>query len=59
MSAMLWALKESQEKLSSLEHEIWFAGLMSEEAGLHGSRALASQERFDFVIAAEPTGTRF
>ncbi|EDY19889.1 peptidase M20 [Chthoniobacter flavus Ellin428] len=56
MASMLWALKENREKLSGLEHEIWFAGLMSEEADQHGSRALAAQEHFDFVIAAEPTG---
>jgi len=55
MAAMLWALKESRETLPSLAHEVWFAGLMSEEADQYGSRALASQERFDFVIAAEPT----
>jgi acetylornithine deacetylase/succinyl-diaminopimelate desuccinylase-like protein len=55
MASMLWALKEAREKLPGLAHEIWFAGLMSEEADQHGSRALASQERFDFVIAAEPT----
>ena len=40
----------------SLGHEIWFAGLCSEEAGQHGARSLAAQERFDFVIAGEPTG---
>ena len=56
MAAMLWALRESRERLSGLSHEIWFAGLMSEEADQHGSRALAAEERFDFVIAAEPTG---
>lgn len=56
MASMLWALKENREKLAGLGHEIWFAGLMSEEADQHGSRALAAQERFDFVIAAEPTG---
>jgi acetylornithine deacetylase/succinyl-diaminopimelate desuccinylase-like protein len=55
MASMLWALKEARERLPSLGHEIWFAGLMSEEADQHGSRALAAQERFDFVIAAEPT----
>jgi acetylornithine deacetylase/succinyl-diaminopimelate desuccinylase-like protein len=55
MASMLWALKEAREKLPGLAHEIWFAGLMSEEADQHGSRALAAQERFDFVIAAEPT----
>ncbi|HSI12306.1 MAG TPA: M20 family metallopeptidase [Chthoniobacter sp.] len=55
MASMLWALKEAREKLPGLAHEIWFAGLMSEEADQHGSRALAAQEQFDFVIAAEPT----
>jgi acetylornithine deacetylase/succinyl-diaminopimelate desuccinylase-like protein len=56
MASMLWALKEAREKLPTLGYEIWFAGLMSEEADQHGSRALAREERFDFVIAAEPTG---
>lgn len=55
MAAMLWALRESHERLAELGHEIWFAGLMSEEADQHGSRALAAEERFDFVIAGEPT----
>ncbi|MGH8048559.1 MAG: M20 family metallopeptidase [Chthoniobacterales bacterium] len=53
IAAMLWALKESD--LSVLSHEIWFAGLMGEEAGLHGSKALAAREKFDFVIVGEPT----
>jgi acetylornithine deacetylase/succinyl-diaminopimelate desuccinylase-like protein len=56
MAAMLWALRECGPQLAHLTHEIWFAGLMSEEAGQHGSRALASEEQFDFVIAGEPTG---
>jgi acetylornithine deacetylase/succinyl-diaminopimelate desuccinylase-like protein len=56
MAAMLWALHESRARLAALSHEIWFAGLMSEEADQHGSRALAAEERFDFVIAGEPTG---
>ena len=56
MAAMLWALRESRERLGALGHEVWFAGLCSEEAGQHGARALAEQERFDFVIAGEPTG---
>ncbi len=55
MAAMLWALKMAGETLPGLGHEVWFAGLMSEEADQHGSRALSAQERFDFVIAAEPT----
>ena len=56
MAAMLWALRESRDCLATLGHEVWFAGLCSEEAGQHGARALAEQERFDFVIAGEPTG---
>ena len=56
MTAMLWALREMRERIPSLGHEIWFAGLAGEEAGQHGSKALAREERFDFVIAAEPTG---
>jgi acetylornithine deacetylase/succinyl-diaminopimelate desuccinylase-like protein len=55
MAAMLWALRESAPQLPQLSHEIWFAGLMSEESGQHGSRALAAEEHFDFVIAGEPT----
>jgi len=54
LAAMLWALKESD--VSGLSHEIWFAGLMGEEAGLHGSKDLAAREKFDFVIVGEPTG---
>jgi acetylornithine deacetylase/succinyl-diaminopimelate desuccinylase-like protein len=56
MASMLWALRAMREKLPALGHEIWFAGLCSEEAGQYGARALAEQERFDFVIAGEPTG---
>jgi acetylornithine deacetylase/succinyl-diaminopimelate desuccinylase-like protein len=56
MAAMLWALRGVRERLSSLGHEIWFAGLCSEEAGQFGATALAQEERFDFVIAGEPTG---
>ncbi len=55
LAAMLWALKESRAALAGLSHEIWFAGLMGEEAGLHGSRDLAAREKFDFVIVGEPT----
>jgi acetylornithine deacetylase/succinyl-diaminopimelate desuccinylase-like protein len=56
MASMLWALRENRDRLAGLGHEIWFAGLMSEETDQHGSRALAREERFDFVIAGEPTG---
>lgn len=56
MTAMLVALQELGGQLADLSHEIWFAGLMGEEAGLLGSLALAEQEAFDFVIVGEPTG---
>lgn len=56
IAAMLWALHNERERVPLLGHEIWFAGLMSEEASQHGSKALAREERFDFVIAGEPTG---
>ena len=56
MAAMLWALRSMRERLPSLGHEVWFAGLCSEEAGQYGARTLAEQERFDFVVAGEPTG---
>ncbi len=56
MAAMLWALRECREILPQLTHEIWFAGLMGEEAGQDGAKALAAQETFDFVVVGEPTG---
>ncbi|MFZ9964393.1 MAG: M20 family metallopeptidase [Terrimicrobiaceae bacterium] len=55
MASMLWALREAREFLDDLPHEIWFAGLVGEEAGQHGAKALAEEERFDFVMAGEPT----
>ena len=56
MAAMLWALRESRDLLPQLTHEIWFAGLMGEEAGQDGAKALAAEETFDFVVVGEPTG---
>lgn len=55
MAAMLWALRLLGDRVAHLSHEIWFAGLAGEEAGQHGAKALAAEERFDFVIAGEPT----
>ncbi len=55
MAAMLWALHECRDMLPSLTHEVWFAGLMGEEAGQDGAKALASQVDFDFVVVGEPT----
>ena len=56
MAAMLWALHECRDLLPDLSHEVWFAGLMGEEAGQDGAKALAAHENFDFVIVGEPTG---
>ncbi len=55
MAAMLHALLDCREILDDLTAEIWFAGLVGEEAGQFGAKALADQEHFDFVIAGEPT----
>jgi acetylornithine deacetylase/succinyl-diaminopimelate desuccinylase family protein len=55
MAAMLVALRESRDILSALSHEIWFAGLMGEEAGQQGVKALSTREKFDFAIVGEPT----
>ena len=55
MASMLWALRECRGILPKLTHEIWFAGLMGEEAGQDGAKDLAERERFAFVIVGEPT----
>ena len=55
MAAMLSALSRVRAELPKLSHEIWFAGLVGEESGQHGAKALASEEQFDIVIAGEPT----
>jgi acetylornithine deacetylase/succinyl-diaminopimelate desuccinylase-like protein len=55
MAAMLTALARCRDVLPYLSHEIWFAGLMSEEAGQNGAKALSAQETFDLVIVGEPT----
>ena len=63
-AAMLWALRELREKIPALPYEIWFAGLMSEEAGQDGSKAFSAELRADcdargvkaFALVGEPTG---
>ncbi len=45
MAAMLWALGELRDDLPRLAHEVWFAGLMGEEAGNEGAAALAADVR--------------
>jgi acetylornithine deacetylase/succinyl-diaminopimelate desuccinylase-like protein len=54
-ATMLWALREARGFLADLPYEIWFAGLVGEEAGQFGAKALAAEEPFDFVMAGEPT----
>lgn len=62
-AAMLWALRELREKIPALPYEIWFAGLMSEEAGQDGSKAFSAELRADldarglkaFAVVGEPT----
>jgi acetylornithine deacetylase/succinyl-diaminopimelate desuccinylase-like protein len=56
MAAMLWSLYELRDRIPSLGHEIWFAGLMGEEAGQEGARAFVTEERADFALIGEPTG---
>ena len=55
MAAMLIALRESRDIMPGLSREIWFAGLMGEEAGQEGAKTLSARERFDFAIVGEPT----
>jgi Acetylornithine deacetylase/Succinyl-diaminopimelate desuccinylase and related deacylases len=52
MASMLWALHECRDLLPHLTHEVWFAGLMGEEAGQDGAKALAAREKFAFVVSA-------
>lgn len=64
IAAMLWALLDLREKIPALPYEIWFAGLMSEEAGQDGSKAFSAGLRADleargikaFAVVGEPTG---
>ena len=56
-SAMLWALSLLRDELPKLRHEIWFAGLMGEEAGNEGAAALAADHPdAAFALVGEPTG---
>lgn len=61
MAAMLWALWELRETIPSLPYEIWFAGLMGEEAGQNGSKAFVEEyastgDEPAFALVGEPTG---
>ena len=57
IAAMLWALWELGDDVRRLGHEVWFAGLMGEEAGNEGAMALAAEHPdADFALVGEPTG---
>ncbi len=57
LTAMLWALAElGPDAVARMGHEVWFCGLMDEEAGNRGAYALA--EAFPdaaFALIGEPT----
>ncbi len=55
MAAMLAALSQRAQLIHTLPVEVWFAGLMGEEAGQLGAHALAATCKPDFVIVGEPT----
>lgn len=55
MAAMLAALSMRSDRIPNLPAEVWFAGLMGEEAGQLGAHTLAAECRPDFVIVGEPT----
>ncbi len=58
MAAMLWALAElGPDAVARMRHEVWFAGLMDEEAGNRGAHALAAAiPDAAFALVGEPTG---
>ena len=57
MAAMLRALWELRDTLPKLGHEVWFAGLMGEEAGNEGAASLAADHPdAAFALVGEPTG---
>lgn len=55
MAAQLWALWENRDLIPSLGYEIWFSGLMDEEAGQAGAAAAAHSLPVAFAVVAEPT----
>ncbi len=58
IAAMLCALDGMRDDLPRLGYEVWFAGLMGEEAGNEGAAALAADLRGEtaFALVGEPTG---
>ncbi|MCS7063555.1 MAG: M20 family metallopeptidase [Methylacidiphilales bacterium] len=62
MAAMLWALKTwaSSPQRAQSQNEVYFLGLMGEEAGNEGAQAIARDGSvpLDFVLVGEPTEFR-
>ena len=57
LAAMLRALWERREVIPRLSHEVWFCGLMDEEAGNRGAQWIVDQGiQADFALIGEPTG---
>jgi len=56
MAAMLWSLRTMGERIAGLGHEVWFVGLMGEEAGQEGAHAFVKEDSADFALIGEPTG---
>jgi len=61
MAAMLWALLDLRDVIAWLPYEIWFTGLMSEEAGQNGAKAFVQSYEPEevpatFALIGEPTG---
>ncbi|MDP9292186.1 MAG: M20 family metallopeptidase [Verrucomicrobiota bacterium] len=55
MAAMLCALVGMRDRIPTLSHEIWFAGLVGEEAGQHGAKAFVRKYDAAFALIGEPT----
>lgn len=55
IAAMMRALLDMGDAVTDSAGEIWFVGLMGEEAGHTGVRALAPTVEADFALVGEPT----
>jgi acetylornithine deacetylase/succinyl-diaminopimelate desuccinylase-like protein len=57
MAAMLWGLKENEDKLATLPVAVDFVGFMGEESSQPGSRHFAQHHasEYQFAIVGEPT----
>jgi len=57
MAAMLWALHENRDRLTTLNVAVDFVGFMGEESGQWGSRDFAKNhaDEYVFALVGEPT----